>query len=511
MKHKIYIFIFALVLTLSFGSFEQVLACSCVPTAPCQSFGRSDVVFVGKVVGAKYQKTDNDYETINEGKKNEKTISKKVTYDVGEIYFEVTEAFQGTENGSRVTINSSTGGGDCGYWFKRGETYAVFANKEDSNESSGISSLTYGGAGKQLKPDANRLWTTICSGTREVKKAEDILNYLRNLPEVGSGGTIVGRIDEAIRNYRKENSNAKPMTETKIKAQQVDGEKQTFYGTSNQNGYFEIKVPVGNYLVTPILQSSLTFDNRYERENEPIKIEDRRCESKMFWVVNDSEVSGKIIDSDGNSYDDVILELIPFDKKKNDNKLDYQFETVADDGTFSFKGVPLGRYILSVNFTDKPEDDSPFSTTFYPKTKVQTQAKVFEIDYGTKVGDIVFQLPPKLSKRKIYGTVVWKDGKPANNAEIQLVDAEFDKWLYINNEPKTDAKGNFTLEAFEGREYKIKVTVWKKSPDGQSGFGIADAETKVFMLDDKTQKFKIVLNTINPDEKNITRTTVRSN
>jgi hypothetical protein len=493
---------------LSLGSFEQILACSCLPSAPCQSFGRADVAFIGKVVGSKQQKTVDDYETINEGKENEETITKKVTYDVGEIYFEVEESFNGTEKGSRVTIHSGTGGGDCGFWFKRGETYVVFANKENSNTSSGISSLTYGGSGEKTKPDQNRLWTTICSGTQEIKGAEETLNYLRNLPKTGDGGTVVGRVNEAIRNYRTENLYSKPLPNTKIKAQQIDGEKKVFFGTSNQNGYFEMKVPVGNYLINPILETTnLTFNSE---QNEPIKIEDRRCQLKLFQIVNNSEISGKVLDANGKAYGDVMVELIPADKKKDDKTLDYFFESVSNDGTFTFKNVPLGRYILSVNFTDKPEDDSPFPTTFYPITNVQNQAKIVEIDYGTKVSDIVFQLPPKLLKRKIYGTVVWKNGKPAVGAEIQLVDNEFNESLNFN-EPQTTAKGGFTLEAFEGRQYQIKVTVWKKSLNGQGAYGIADAESEIFTLNTQTQPFKIVLKSINPDEKSITRTTVRAN
>ena len=503
-------FVFALFLMILLGSVEKISACSCVPTAPCQSFGRADVVFVGKVIGSKQQKTVDDYETINAGKKDEKTISGKVTYDVGEIYFEVSEVFNGAENNSRITIHSNTGGGDCGFWFKRGESYLIFASKESSKSASGISSLTYGNSGERLEADDNRLWTTICSGTRETKSAQDSLNYLRNLPKTGSGGTIVGRIDETIRNYKEENLISKPMTNTKLQAQSIEDENRIFYGTSDQKGYFEIKVPVGSYLVKPILESSLIFDDRYGKENQPVKIEDRKCESKIFWVSNNSSVSGKVIDAQGNSYGDVMIELIPFDKKKNQPGLDYKFESVEEDGTFSFKGVPLGRYIISVNFTDKPEDDSPFPTTFYPKTNVQTQAKIFEIGYGTKIGDIVFQLPPKLVKRKINGTVIWKNGKPAIGAEVQLRDIEADRDVFFKK-PITNNKGKFSVEWFKGRQYKIKVIVWQKSPDGQSGFGIGDAESKVFTLDDKTGKFRIVLNANNPSERSIIRKTVRAN
>ncbi|HEX9962657.1 MAG TPA: hypothetical protein VGB00_17120 [Pyrinomonadaceae bacterium] len=94
MKNKISFFLFALSLALSLGSLAaRVSACSCVPSAPCQSFGRSDVVFVGKVVGAKFQKQVPDYGQDNENSNTATpTAPKKTTYDVGEIYFEVGEA-----------------------------------------------------------------------------------------------------------------------------------------------------------------------------------------------------------------------------------------------------------------------------------------------------------------------------------------------------------------------------------------------------------------------------------
>lgn len=511
MKFKTFLFLFPLFLTLFLASSERVLGCTCVPSAPCQNYDRADVVFVGKVLSSKFQRTVDDYEysveadgTYVQGK------TTKITYDVGEIYFQVEEGFRGAEKGAKITIYSGTGGGDCGFWFKRGESYVVFASKEKSNTDSGISSMT-GGSSQNLKPNAERLWTTICSGTRESKSAENALVFLRDLPKSGSGGTIVGRIDESINDYSNENLTGKPMVGAKVKAEQTEGEKRVFFGVTDKNGYFEIKVPPGTYLVVPVLEPNLTFDGRYEGENAPLKIADTKCDAKIFWVTNDSEISGKALDAAGKPYSYIALDLVPADKERKDKDFDYKFATVAEDGTFSFKGVPPGRYLLSLNYTDTPEDDSPFPTTFYPQTGVRKQAQIFDIGLGTKIKDVLFRLPPQLTKRKITGTVVWKNGKPAVGAEVQLEDVEFDKPTdIIFNPPKTNAKGEFTMEWFDGRQYRIKVIVWKKNTDG-SGFAIADAETEVFTLDAKTQKFRIVLNAINPNEKSITTTTVRAN
>ena len=510
MKRNLLLHLPALAVIILLGNFVKVWACSCVPNAPCQSFGRADVVFVGKVVGSKYQRQAKELITVNEGKDNEEYVKKKVTYDIGEIYFEVSEAFHGAEKNTRMTIHSNTGGGDCGFPFKRGETYVVFASREGSNTDSGISSLTFGGGvNEKLKPDANRLWTTICAGTSEIKDAAETLSYLRNLPKTGSGGTIVGRIDESIKDYTTEKLTGKPYPNVKIKAQQTDGEKKTFYGMSNNNGYFEINVPVGTYDVTPILEPNITFANRYSGKNEPVKIEDRRCESKIFWAENDSEISGKIVKADGSPAKDASLMLIPADKERLLNSFENKL-LFAYEGEFGTKGIPLGRYQIALNYTDKPDEDSPYPTYFYPNTTNRSEAKIFVIGEGTKFKDLVFTLPPELKKRKIQGTVVWKDGKTAVGAEVALVDSEFDRNA-IFNPSITNAKGEFSMEWFEGRRYKIKVVVWKRSPDKHSAYGVADAETEIFTLDGKTPNFKIILDAINPDEKSVRRTTVRSN
>ena len=163
-----------------------------------------------------------------------------------------------------------------------------------------------------------------------------------------------------------------------------------------------------------------------------------------------------------------------------------------------------------MNYKDKPEDDSPYPTYFYPNTINRSEAKVFEIGYGTKFEEVIFQMPPKLVKRKIYGQVFWKNGKPVVGAEVKIEDVEFERDALFNSS-ETNAKGDFSIEWFEGRKYKIKVIVWKMSKDKQSKYGIAETESNEFILNEKTNKFRLVLDIINPNEKKVTKRTVRAN
>ena len=180
-------------------------ACSCArERSVCEAFGSAPAVFVGKVVGSAERKT----ERAENGT--------PITFDVGEIYFAVEEVFSGVHGQKRVTIHSGTGGGDCGYWFIRGERYLIYA---------------YG----NLKEGFG---TNICTRTRPVAHAAEDLEFLRRLPVKGTGisihGTVgeLGEVDEQNRGRK-----LKPLAGIAITITGKDG-KQTELVT-DENGSYE--------------------------------------------------------------------------------------------------------------------------------------------------------------------------------------------------------------------------------------------------------------------------------
>ncbi|MBX3244900.1 MAG: hypothetical protein KF685_10625 [Acidobacteria bacterium] len=497
MVRRIFTLLFSLFLILGFGYFEMVYACSCMPTAPCQSFARADVVFIGKVTGSKLQRTTTEYEQVNAGTPEETYIEKAVTYDVGEIYFEVIEGIKAAEKGSTITINSSTGGGDCGAWFKRGDTYVVFASKEGSTAQTGISSLTYGGdMAIERKPDPERLWTTLCAGNRELDHAEDELVYLKNLPKPGDGAQIVGTIFESINDYSEENLTGKPMPATKIRVKRRSGGNDEYVGISDAKGKFSITVPPGKYIAEPVIDDTLSYSDRYSKDPIEFEVTDLKCEVKTFWVENNSRIAGKAVDHRGTPVNDITLHLTPVEKNKRDSGFNNYWAGVYENGEFEFNGIPAGRYHLSLNYTEKPDEEAPYSTTFYPLKHNRKEAQVIEIGPGTKINGLKFAVPQKLKKLPLIGTVLWKDGQPAAGAEVDLIDVEFERSAFFDK-PVADDSGQFQMEWFGGRKYKLEVIVWQKEADG-SGYGIGHAETEEFILTNDTQEFRIVLDTTDP-------------
>src|SRR2546421_1580351 len=112
MKSSVYALIITLLLLLLTS--QVVPACTCAPNPPpCEAFGRASAVFAGVVIDSAEQRRVN-----REGV--------TTVYDVGSIRFAVQETFKGIDN-KQVEIHSGTGGGDCGYWFLRGQVYLVYA------------------------------------------------------------------------------------------------------------------------------------------------------------------------------------------------------------------------------------------------------------------------------------------------------------------------------------------------------------------------------------------------
>lgn len=118
-------------------------ACSCMPPPPAaQALTQSDAVFSGRVIKIKRVKSRN---------------SQDEPLQEMEVVLEVNSSWKGAER-KRVTVFTASQSAACGYSFRKGVTYLVYAN-----DSQG------------------KLVASICSRTKRLKDARD------DLGELGSG------------------------------------------------------------------------------------------------------------------------------------------------------------------------------------------------------------------------------------------------------------------------------------------------------------------------------------
>ncbi|MEK5520889.1 hypothetical protein MHI39_01205 [Heyndrickxia sp. FSL K6-6286] len=123
------------------GSFPSITsACSCAELPGVEEeFERSKAVFSGKVIDIREKRSLKGYTTKS-------------------VLFEVTNTWKGVEQ-SQIIITTGQGGGDCGYDFKEGEEYLVYAYE----------STMYG---------KKTLVTIICDRTNELGSSEEDLAIL---------------------------------------------------------------------------------------------------------------------------------------------------------------------------------------------------------------------------------------------------------------------------------------------------------------------------------------------
>lgn len=130
---------------LAFGA-EAGLACTCAPPgSPTRELERADAVFSGKVVEVRRRKRGADI------------------FAGVEAVLRVERAWKGVE-AATVSVFTASHSAACGYGFKQGRTYLVYAHKDREG----------------------RLATGICGRTRRLKDAGE------DLKELGAGREVAG-------------------------------------------------------------------------------------------------------------------------------------------------------------------------------------------------------------------------------------------------------------------------------------------------------------------------------
>ena len=381
-----------------------VKACSCVgERPPCEGFGSASAVFIGKVVGAKQQR---------EQRGEDGSIT---TYDVGEIYFKVEESFLGVK-GARVVIHSGTGGGDCGYWFLRGQRYLVYAYGESSDS----------------------LGTSICTRTRLLAHADADLEFLRNLPRKGTGSRIYGSVAAALKDPKSTDwRTRKPLDGVTVK---IEGTQRTFDAVTDSKGEYEITgIPAGKYKVHAVVPDYYRQDEYWSRE---IELNDRGCAREDFFAQSDSAITGHVLKPDGKGLAKANVELIAVDSEVV-RRFGGDTAWAEEDGSYKLSEIAPGRYLLGINISSSPDKDAPYPRIYYPGVTDRSTATVIEIGLGQKLSDIDIHLPPPLIEHVVRGFVIWPDGSLARGVEIYLEDVNYPGWCVNGCSTKTDAQGRF--------------------------------------------------------------------
>jgi 5-hydroxyisourate hydrolase-like protein (transthyretin family) len=389
-------------------------ACSCVDAGPaCAAYWKVAAVFVGRV------------ESIANvtGKGPGRFLSSR------QVRLTVSEAFNGV-SGKTIDVTTGSGGGDCGFAFRQGGEYLVYATRDEAT----------GG-----------LLVSVCSRTRDLSQAADDLAYIR---AVAAGGTVPGRIfGDVVLATRVigggPSREPRPLTGVGIR---LDRDGQSVRVATGDDGRFVAEgVGPGRYTASLELPDGLYADGW------PQEIELRSassCAELHATAFADGRVSGRVVDAAGRPVAGLTIELtVPaaIDKPFGAERLR---DLTDSEGRFEIVHVPAGRFIVGINTQPAPDGRVVEPRVFHPGvTALQGSTRVaLRASERLTLGDFV--LPKNVAFVPVTGVVFEGDGSPAVNARVYLKGAENDN--FILNEPAvTDAGGRFTLAAVAGREYRL--------------------------------------------------------
>lgn len=413
---------------------------------PAGAFNEAKVVFIGRMLGGTQKLSV-------EGR-----AGKRFTIEAGKVRFAVEEIFKGS-NAEQFTVEiDSNEGTSCGpYGLKRGKRYVVYAYGSETDEKI--------------------LSTGVCTRTDLAEVSKEDLDFLRNLPPAGTGGSMHGSIWADLRA-----GGATPLPDVRVKISSADGQVITVF--TDQKGEFKGKqLKPGKYKVEPEFPANYTSKNKFVEVN----VDDRGTAGVGFEAYIDGRVAGRVIDKEGNGFNSSFLKMV------GEGRRVYGHSTGADGG-FEVQGAPPGEYLLYIDLEGRNNSQKPY---YYPGTFQRDKAMVIRVGLGERVEGLEFRLPSEFVVRTVEGEVTWNDGTPATNVEVHLLcpQSTAPDGLAIEFSPTTtytDNQGRFRLEGFTGETYWIEARGSRegKKPDEEIAM---HSPSRKLSLSDSVKNLKLTL------------------
>ena len=403
---------------------------------PCEDYGKAAAVFVGTPI------------SLRTVERSAMSNREEIAYGPHIFTFSVEQAILGKTG----EIEVSTGGNTCGYDFKIGTRYVVYAFDAVAPVPGVIGAYS----------KTQRLITSTCSRTRPFTDASEDLEFFRSFGSRGAGVTIQGQVKRGRQNVATGNpSEWRPLANIGLTVER-EGERREIL--ADAEGRFRLAgLSPGKFKVTLLLPDELyTY-----RPVQEVTVSDRGCATVDYHVVDNGRLSGRLLDPEGQPAVKVGLQLMEADHS-DPMKDQAKYAQTDGDGRYTFDSLPPGRYVLAANLKRFPDQNDPgnvYPRTFFPGVLDMSKTEFIEVGTGEAVRGRDWQLPVRRAPSTLTGKVVLADGTPVARALILFRDVtdtdapmnnEMEQFLQLVGNPQTveaDDLGYFTIKGYVGQIY----------------------------------------------------------
>lgn len=358
---------------------SQARACSCLPPPdPCEAFWEASAVFVGRVT-----------RIFSDGSSMETVV------------LDVEESFRGGL-GARAQITTETSDAACGYPFRVGERYLVYAGGEPKG----------------------RLSTYLCTRTQPLSSASRDLDYARNRPK-RKQATIEGYV------YLRDADGMHRMPGVRVT---VNPKANAPTAETDDGGRFHLDVMPGAYTLEASSPGLRMMD---ERQPPMPLLDGSACSLRNAVLVINGRIRGQVRTPSGAAIPGVGVDAVATSDRANY----LNWAAVTDsNGSYEINGLGPGSYYVGTAIHHGPNVTNPFPVTYYPGAATLTSAGKVTIGVSEAREHVDFVVPGKLPVHRLSGSVVWPDGTAAK-ADVSLLDG---------GDAVTDSRGQFSLSVLSG-------------------------------------------------------------
>ena len=186
--------------------------------------------------------------------------------------------------------------------------------------------------------------------------------------------------------------------------------------TTDSAGVYELDgLAPGDYtlqLSTPDTQTVGSFAN--DGSPAGIHLDNGGVVERNFELLWDGRIEGKVYDDSGTPARAWVM-LLSADGRQIPGYVNF-FEMTAKDGSYQFRRIPQGRYLVVVN-PGGPDGERPYDIQYYPGAVRKEKAQVLELANGQRLGGISFRTP-LLAERNTRVRVTGADGTAVAGAHV---------------------------------------------------------------------------------------------
>lgn len=413
-------------------------ACSCVTRSLCELFspGSNAIVFEATV------------ESI-EARELPPTVGRDIPAElrrVKAVHLKDVKNLLGEGESLLLAVGEGT---SCEVRFTVGRRYVIHASR-------GMGFLTTGG----------------CSRTSPIERAADLLAYIEGLSRPSPGAKMTGSVRTEVGYAFGPSAEALKPLGVKV---HLTGPVTRTVPVRDEDGTFSFDLlPPGSYGLEVTSEGPWVRQHAFAYAFTLANA--HACHTATIDLRLDSSIRGSVIDAAGRPVEGAEVNLRRASAVREAQQSPapqfvlYERATSDELGSYVFEGVPPGEFVVGLNISSGPSEDSPYNAAFVVAADGQPEVITHPLG-GHRLLPPIVAAPARYVE--VTGRVLWPDGRPGAGMRVRaFARGEAPSQLGIGLDGATDADGRFVMKLPAGIAHNVRAFVDPDRAKTRDDYGI---------------------------------------